>query len=59
MFDLKTGVVKNPRSATVFPMPGIGIELVNAWSKISLKEDKKSQLELLDRNKQKFDWYNY
>lgn len=31
VFDLVTGVVKNPRSVTPFPMPDRAINIVNAW----------------------------
>ena len=40
VFDLKTGVVKNTRSATDFPMPDRVIELVNEWGKRNRKEEK-------------------
>ena len=40
VFDLKTGVVKNSRSATAFPMLDIVVELENALGKRSRKEEK-------------------
>ena len=58
MFDLKTGVVKNIRSAMDFSIPHRFLELVNVWGKISCKEEKNNQLQFLDQNKQKFDWNN-
>ena len=43
LFDLKTGVVKKPRSVTKFPMPDHVIDLVNAWGNASKKISRRIQ----------------
>ena len=58
MFDLKTDVMKNLRSATAFHMPERVVELVNVCGNRHHREDKSIQSEFLDWHKQDFDWDN-
>ena len=58
VFDLKTGVVKKPRTVTQFPCPDRVIALVNAWGRRYQKEERANKIEFLNRKKLKFDWDN-
>ena len=58
VFDLKTGVVKKPRSVTRFPCPDRVIALVNAWGRRYQKAERANKIEFLNRQKLKFDWDN-
>ena len=58
VFDLKTGVVKKPRTVTRFPCPDRVITLVDTWGRRYQKEERKNKLEFLNRKKLQFDWDN-
>ena len=55
VFDLKTGVVKKPRTVTRFPCPDRVIALVNAWGRRYQKEERANKIKFLNRKKLKFD----
>ena len=58
LFDLKLGKVVTRRVFKVIPMPDIVVKLVNNWGMQFKKENRKNKLELLNRHRKKFYWYN-